>query len=63
MVGAGRVFHLAALADIVPSIQRPRDYIAVNVDGTFNVLEAAREAHVRRFVYTASGSSYGIPDT
>ena len=55
MAGAARVFRLAALADIVPSIQRPRDYVAVNVDGTFNVLEAAREARVRRFVYAASG--------
>jgi len=56
------VFHLAALADIVPSIQRPLDYHRANVDGTVAVLEAARAAGVRRFIYTASSSCYGIPD-
>jgi UDP-glucose 4-epimerase len=60
--GVERVFHLAALADIVPSIQRPLDYHRANVDGTISVLEAAREAGVRRFVYTASSSCYGLPD-
>lgn len=61
--GAEWVFHLAALADIVPSIQRPLDYHRANVDGTIGVLEAARAAGVRRFVYTASSSCYGLPDT
>lgn len=56
------VFHLAALADIVPSMERPIDYHRANVDGTVNVLEAARRAEVKRFVYTASSSCYGIPD-
>jgi len=56
------VFHLAALADIVPSIQQPIDYHRANVDGTIAVLEAARQAEVKRFVYTASSSCYGIPD-
>jgi UDP-glucose 4-epimerase len=60
--GADRVFHFAALADIVPSIQRPMDYHRANVDGTINVLEAARAAGVRRFVYAASSSCFGIPD-
>lgn len=59
---AEHVFHLAALADIVPSIQRPLEYHRANVDGTINVLEAARAAGVRRFVYIASSSCYGIPD-
>ncbi|WP_027937114.1 SDR family oxidoreductase [Anaeroarcus burkinensis] len=56
------VFHLAALADIVPSIQRPQDYFKANVDGTFAVLEAARTANVKKFLYTASSSCFGIPD-
>ena len=56
------VFHLGALADIVPSIQRPTEYFQANVDGTFNVLEAAKNAGVKRFVYAASSSCYGIPE-
>ena len=56
------LFHLAALADIVPSIQRPLEYHRANVEGTVRVLEAARKAGVRRFVYAASSSCYGIPD-
>jgi UDP-glucose 4-epimerase len=62
MRGARWVFHLAALADIVPSIQRPLDYHRANVDGTVRVLEAARRAGVARFVYAASSSCYGLPD-
>jgi UDP-glucose 4-epimerase len=60
--GVDRVFHLAALADIVPSIQKPEAYFRANVDGTFATLQAARAANVRRFVYVASSSCYGIPD-
>ncbi len=56
------VFHLAALADIVPSIQQPLVYHKANVDGTIAVLEAARSAGIKRFVYAASSSCYGIPD-
>jgi UDP-glucose 4-epimerase len=59
--GAERVFHLAARADIVPSIREPEAYFRANVDGTFNVLEAARAGGSRRFVYVASSSCYGIP--
>jgi len=60
--GVERVFHLAARADIVPSIQEPEAYFRANVDGTFAMLEAARHHHVKRFVYVASSSCYGIPD-
>ena len=56
------MFHLAALADIVPSIQRPLEYDRENVDGTAAVVECSRLANVKRFVYTASSSCYGIPD-
>jgi len=56
------VFHLAALADIVPSIEQPENYFNTNVSGTFNMLEAARKNNVKRFIYVASSSSYGIPD-
>ena len=57
------VFHLAALADIVPSINDPLKYHRVNVDGTVSILEAARNSGVDRFVYAASSSCYGLPDT
>lgn len=60
--GVDWVFHLAALADIVPSIQMPLPYHRANVDGTIAVLEAARAAGAKRFLYAASSSCYGIPD-
>lgn len=60
--GARWVFHFAARGDIVPSIERPRDYLHANVMGTLGALEAARAAGVERFVYSASSSCYGIPD-
>jgi UDP-glucose 4-epimerase len=57
------VFHIAALADIVPSIINPLDYYRANVSGTASVLEAARLAKVKKLVYAASSSCYGIPDS
>ncbi len=60
---AERVFHLAALADIVPSIESPTAYYRANVDGTFNVLQEALRVNVKRLIYAASSSCYGIPDT
>lgn len=57
------VFHYAALADIVPSINEPLKYHKANVDGTIRVLEAARKSkNLKKFVYAASSSCYGIPD-
>jgi len=54
------VFHLAALADIVPSIQNAESYFRSNVNGTFNVLQAIRRYKVNRVIYTASSSCYGM---
>jgi UDP-glucose 4-epimerase len=59
--GIDWVFHLAGIADIVPSIERPDAYFQTNVVGTLNVLQCAREAGVKRLIYAASSSSYGIP--
>jgi len=56
------VFHLAGIADIVRSIKNPGDYFETNVKGTFNVLEASRKSKVKKFIYAASASCYGIPD-
>lgn len=61
--GVERVFHIAALADIVPSIVNPLDYYRANVSGTASVLEAARLVKVKKLVYAASSSCYGLPDT
>ena len=59
-VGCDVVFHLAALADIVPSIVNPVGYMTTNVLGTLRVLEAVRKHKVRRVVYAASSSCYGL---
>lgn len=59
--GADFCFHLAALADIVPSIVEPLTYHKSNVDATVAVLEACRLGGVKKFIYTASSSCYGIP--
>ena len=54
------VFHFAGIGDIVPSIERPSEYMDVNVQGTVNVLECARAANAKQFVYAASSSCYGL---
>ena len=61
--GVDWVFHLAGLADIVPSIQHPLAYLATNVDGCAAVAEAARLAGAGGVVYAASSTCYGLPDT
>jgi len=53
------VLHLAALAGVRPSLERPAEYMDVNVRGTAVLLEAARKAGVRRFVFGSSSSVYG----
>src|SRR3989344_4884168 len=60
--GVDHIYHLAALADIVPSIVAPADYFSTNCSGTVNMLEAARATGIKRFIYVASSSCYGIPD-
>ncbi len=55
------VYHLAGLADVVPSITNPKDYFNCNVLGTLNVLEASKINNVKKFIYAASASCYGIP--
>lgn len=59
--GIDLVFHLAALSDVVPSIEAPIDYLDTNIMGTVNVLEAMRVHGVKKIIYSASSSCYGIP--
>lgn len=63
IVSEGRfdtIAHLAARAGVRPSIREPRLYIETNITGTFNLLEAARQAGVGRFVFASSSSVYGL---
>jgi nucleoside-diphosphate-sugar epimerase len=57
--GVSFVFHQAAVPSVPRSVVEPRLNHEANVDGTFNVLMAAREAGVRRVIYAASSSAYG----
>lgn len=59
VAGIDTVFHLAALIAIPYSYQVPRAYVRANIDGTLNVLQAAREASVRRIVHTSTSEVYG----
>ena len=58
--GFDTVVHLAALAGVRPSLENPRAYYEVNVEGTLNLLEASRKNRVSRFVFGSSSSVYGI---
>jgi UDP-glucose 4-epimerase len=60
--GAEHVFHFAGIGDIVPSIDKPVDYLSTNVMGTVKVLECARHAKIRKLVYAASSSCYGLAE-
>jgi UDP-glucose 4-epimerase len=57
--GTGTVFHLAAIPSVPRSIDDPVPSHEVNIDGTFNVFQAAKTGGVRRVVYAASSSAYG----
>ena len=59
--GNSYVFHLAGLADIVPSIENPDKYFEANVLGTLNVLKACKKIKLKKLIYAASASCYGIP--
>jgi len=61
--GANYVFHLAGIGDIVPSIELPEMYLNTNVQGTVKILEAAKKNSVKKFVYAASSSCYGLAST
>ena len=55
------VFHLAGLAEILPSLKNPKKYFLNNTLGTLNVLEAAKKHKIKKFIYAASSSCYGNP--
>jgi UDP-glucuronate 4-epimerase len=57
------IAHLAARAGVRPSIKEPRLYIDTNIIGTYNLLEAARQAGIKRFVCASSSSVYGVLKT
>jgi UDP-glucose 4-epimerase len=57
--GVDFVFHTAAIASVPRSVADPRTSHTANIDGTFNLLEGARAAGVKRIVYSASSSAYG----
>ena len=57
------VFHFAGKGDIVPSIENPDQYMNTNVNGTLKVLQASKQADIKKFVYAASSSCYGLAKT
>lgn len=57
--GIDCVFHLAARVSVSESVLYPRDYNATNVGGTVSLIQAVRDAGVRRIVFTSSGTVYG----
>jgi UDP-glucose 4-epimerase len=60
MKGVEIVFHLAAESRIGPAVENPRKATEVNVVGTCNVLQAARDANVKAFVYSSTSAAYGL---
>lgn len=57
--GVDFIYHIAALPSVPRSVEDPRTSHTANIDGTFNLLEGARSAGVKRIVYSASSSAYG----
>lgn len=60
--GIDGVFHVAALPRVQLSVEKPIETNDANVNGTLNVLVAAKDARVKRIVYSASSSAYGNSD-
>jgi UDP-glucose 4-epimerase len=60
--GADYIFHFAGIPSIRPSLVNPIPYMQTNVQGTVRILEAARHAKVKKFVYAASSACYGESD-
>lgn len=63
VAGADTVFHLAALISVPYSYEAPASFVATNINGTLNLLEAVRRHDVRRMVHTSTSEVYGTPDT
>jgi UDP-glucose 4-epimerase len=61
LAGVSHVLHLAAQVSVQTSVEQPIESAAVNVTGFLNVLDGARRAGVRRFVYASSAAVYGMP--
>jgi UDP-glucuronate 4-epimerase len=57
------IVHLAARAGVRPSIENPKGYIDTNITGTYNLLEGARAAGTRHFIFASSSSVYGLAKT
>ena len=61
--GVDYVFHIAAEARIQPAIQNPIEAVSINSVGTCTVLQCAREAGVKRVIYSSTSSGYGMNDS
>ncbi len=57
---ADYIYHFAGKGDIVPSIENPEKYINTNVFGTLKILQIARNLKIKKFIYAASSSCYGL---
>lgn len=62
MDGMDGVFHMAALPRVTFSVEHPLETNDVNINGTLNVLLAARDAKVKRIIFSSSSSTYGAED-
>jgi len=56
------VFHLAGLANVEESLKKPNKFFKSNVTGTYNIILASKKANIKKFIFTASASCYGVPN-